>query len=115
MAAKLPLALTSLRPRAAVGTRLLRHPEDALADDVALHLRRARVDRAGARAQEGAYRRGRRELATRERLDRRTANVTRWRHRLGTEDVERELGDLLVVLAPEQLDDRRLRSGVAAR
>src|SRR5881397_832242 len=72
----LPSASTGgLVPRAGVGSWLLGQTEHPLADDVALDLRGAGVDRARAGAEERAHRGRRRQLATVERRDRRPFGV----------------------------------------
>ena len=95
--------------------RLLRQAEHHLADDVALDLRRPGVDRAGARVEERADpapRAVRRAGVVG--LERARRAAAGRRQRLGAEDVDRQLGDLLVVLAPVQLRDRAVGTGVVA-
>ena len=102
-------------PGASVRAGFLRQTEDLLADDVALHLRRTGVDRAGPGIEEGSGPRvggvwsaslvgpkGRLGLA---------AGGYRGVH---TENIHAEFSHFAVIFGPKQLADRRLGAGMLA-
>src|SRR5215469_16402602 len=90
-----PTETSSSRPH----PRLLGQAQGALGDDVALDLVRARVDAPGPAGEEDVLPAGRGVFL-----------AVRPDQRVGALDADRDLAELLVILAPEQLVDRRLRT-----